>query len=213
MSERTLKLREELYGNVMDFMRVSFPGMIDRAYEFFWEEEEPEQFLSGLGLELAFVNFEDWFVCDYGEPEGPVIDIYLEKSGDAEPEKYAPLKNSVISAFLVRKVTDTEMEIEDLLQGEIHKISPVPFEGIKEGDFFASRVLVIEGEPVLGACIYPFGEGMRDAVLSAINGQHIRYKKNKNPGGTVRDFLKDESYSFNMIWMSGLYKKADGPGE
>jgi len=209
MSERTLKLREELYGAVMDFMRATFPGMIDRAYEFFWEEEEPEQFLSGLALELAFVNFEDWFVCDYREPEGSVIDIYLEKSGDEDPAKFEPLKNSIISAFLVRKVGENEMEIEDLLLGGSHKLSPVPFEGIKEGDFFASRVLAIEGKPVLGACIYPFGEGMRDAVLTAINSQHIRYKKNKNPEGTVRDFLKDESYSFNMIWMSSIYKKAD----
>jgi hypothetical protein len=207
MSERTLKLREELYGEVMDFMRVTFPGMIDRAYEFFWEEEDPEEFLSELALELGFINFEDWFVCDYREPEGGVIDLYLAKSGAQDPARFEPLKNSEISAFVVRKVSEDNMEIEDLLLAKSYTVSPVPFEGIKEGDFFASRVLEIEDETVLGACVYPFGEGMRNAVLSAINSQFIRYKKNKNPQGTMREFLKEEAYSFNMIWMSGLYKK------
>lgn len=208
MDENALKTRDELYGSVMEYMREFFPGMIDRAYEFFWEEEEPENFLSGLALELGFINFEDWFVCDYAEPEtGLIIDLFLEKNPEEDRNKYGPLKKSVISAFRVKGVNEDTAELEDLLLLRSYVLKPIPIEGLKEGDFFAARLLEFPEGPVLGACIYPFGSGMGDMVLDAVNSQFIRYKKNKNPQGTTRDFLKEEGYTFNMIWMSGLYKK------
>lgn len=210
MEENALKLRDELYGTVMEYMREFFPGMIDRAYEFFWEEEEPEKFLSGLALELGFINFEDWFVCDYAEPDtGLVIDFFLDKNPEEDRKKFESLKMSIISAFKIRSVNEKAVELEDLLLAKSYALSPVPIEGLKEGDFFATRILEMESGPVLGACIYPFGSGMGDMVLDAVNSQFLRYKKNKNPQGTTRQFLKEEAYTFNMIWMSSIYRKTE----
>ncbi len=213
MEDKTAKLREEAYGPIMEHMRVKHPDLIDTAYEFFWEEEYPEDFLSGLALELAFMNFEDWFVCDYlVEGKESVIDLYLRETGRNETTDLRAMKESVINFYEVRSITGNVVELGDFIMGEDLKIESSPMEGMKPGDVFAARFVKMDGPPVMGACLYPFPADMKTAVLSAMNGLFIRYKKNKNPDGGPGQFLKDEAYSFNMIWMSNIYKGVEGAG-
>ncbi|MDA8092125.1 MAG: hypothetical protein M0Z61_18115 [Nitrospiraceae bacterium] len=214
-STNSQELRAGLYGEIISHMRVKHPEAIEEAYEFFWEEEFPEDFLSGLPLELGFVNFEDWFICDYKDPKcGFITDLYLEETGQREDaDKSASmlaLKNSCISLYEAKKISDSqegEAELEDVLLGGTHQVA-VPVQGMKTGDFFATRIIKLSGNEVMGACLYPFGAATRPIVLEAIKGQFERYRKNKRPGGGLSDFLKEESYIFNTIWLSGLYKQA-----
>lgn len=209
MEDRTVRLREQVYGSVMEHMRLNHADMIDSAYEFFWEEEYPEDFLAGLALELAFVNFEDWLVCDYVIPDGrSVIDLYIAETGNDETPELRALRESVLSLYEVKSIMGEKVEIEDYLLGESFAMEGLPMEGLRPGDLFAARFVRLGGELVMGPSIYPFPQGMKEAVLNSVNALFIRYKKNKNLSGSVRQFLKDEAYCFNMIWMSSLYKKS-----
>ena len=209
------QLRASLYAEVISHMRVKHPEIIDAAYEFFWEEEYPEEFLSGLPLELGFVNFEDWFICDYKNPDsGFITDLYLEETGQKENgEKAAPMlavKNSFISLYEAKKIVsspEVEAELEDVLLGGTRLVS-VPASGMKAGDIFATRIIDLAGGSVMGACLYPFGAKVKPVVLESVSRQFERYRKNKKPDGGLHDFLKEESYIFNTIWLSGLYRTA-----
>ncbi|MDA8388038.1 MAG: hypothetical protein M0Z58_05160 [Nitrospiraceae bacterium] len=217
MSEAN-EFRAALYAEVIVFMRQRHPDLIDAAYEYFWEEEYPEDFLSGLPLELGFINFEDWFICDYRIPEDDagrgITDLYLEESGQkGDGEKSAALlalKRSFISLYEAKPgADDGALVLEDVLSGRTHSFGRVPFDGLKDGSLFAARVLEFAGRGnVMGACIYPFAASMRQAVLDSVGRQLARYKKNKNPEGTLQDFLKDESYTFNTIWTNSLYSRS-----
>ncbi len=207
--------RAGLYGEVISHMRAKHPDIIDAAYDFFWEEEYPEEFLSGLPLELGFVNFEDWFICDYTDPNaGFMTDLYLEDTGQKENAgKVAAmkaLKDSFISLYEVKKIAPSsggQAELEDVLLGGTLPVS-VPASGMKAGDLLATRVIDLEGRCVMGACLYPFGGAVKKVVLESVSIPFERYRKNKKPGGGLRDFLKDEGYIFNVIWLSGLYRRA-----
>lgn len=207
------ELRAELYGEVIVHMRQKHPELIDEAYEFFWEEDYPEDFLSGLPLELAFVNFEDWFICSYSAKEtGSIIDLYLEETGQKEDgEKSAlmeALRLSYISLYEVKSASGGGAALEDVLTGRAYSLKSVPVAGLEQGGLFAGRIINLAGQEIMGACIYPFGASMRQSVLDSVNKQFARYKKNKNPDGTAEDFLREESYTFNVIWTSSLYRKS-----
>ncbi len=208
------EFRAGLYNEVIVHMRQKHPELIDAAYDYFWEDEYPEDFLSGLPLELGFVNFEDWFICDYNTPEtGFVTDLYLKETGQEEDkEKSAALgalKRSFISLYDV-KSAGGGAELEDALLGSACSLKSVPLDGLEAGGLFATRIISLAGRHVMGACIYPFGgdPSVRQSVFDSIDSQFARYKKNKNPGGALEEFLKQESYIFNVIWTSGLYRKS-----
>ncbi len=213
--ENVQQTRAGLYSEVISHMRVKHPDIIDTAYEFFWEEEYPEEFLSGLPLELGFVNFEDWFICDYVDPNaGFMTDLYLEDTGQREDAGKAAsmkaLKDSFISLYEVKKIAsfpEGQAELEDVFLGGTRLVS-VPASGMKTGDLLATRVIGLDGGDVMGACLYPFGGAVKKVVMESVNIQFERYGKNKKPGGGLRDFLKDEGYIFNIIWLSGLYRRA-----
>jgi hypothetical protein len=212
MKENAQELRAALYGRIMQYMRKDHPDVIDRGYEFFWEEEDPADFLAGVALELAFLNFEDWFICDYVDKEaGRALDLFSGAPGEHLPTGQAGgaievLKDSVISLYEVTKAgTETAVVRDLLLGGPEQTIKPVPA-GLKEGNVFGARLINLNGSPVMGGCIYPFGKDMRETVLADINRQFARLKKHC-PDAGMRDFLKGESYVLNMIWISHLYKK------
>ena len=202
-----------MYNEVIVYMRQKHPELIDAAYEFFWEEEYPEDFLSGLPLELGFMNFEDWFICNYNVSEtNYVTDLYLEETGQEGDEgkaaAFAALKRSYISLYEVKSAAGGGAELEDALIGGTRALKTVPFQGLQAGSLFATRIMRLAGQDVMGACMYPFSPSMRQSVTDSIGSQFARYKKNKNPGGTLEDFLTQESYIFNVIWTSSLYRKS-----
>ena len=199
----------EAYSNVIEYIRKNHPKEIDEAYEFFWEEEDPIDMMGGPALELAFINFEDWLICDYSPTDGTgFIDRYIEseKPSDEVRAVLTSLKESCLSLYEVTKggkpiglsdiaVGDDDFEVED------EQLSH-----LEAGYSFAARFIDVEGTRRIGRSVYPFGVKMKNEMMRLINAQLVRYQKNKNPEGTMKDFLRDESYAFNMTWMSCLYR-------
>lgn len=197
---------ETLFQSLLEFAREGFGEEIDRAYEYFWEEEYPEDFLSGTSLDLAFINFEDWLICDHKTAEGKtLIDIYIEGQGSETPltdvtlRALQAMRESVISVYEVE-----DSKLKDLISGDV--ISPNPISDLKAGDIFGARFFRLNGESVMARCVYPFTQKVKGAIFAYIEKQFNRYKKHKNPDGTMRDFLKEEAYNINTIWINSLFK-------
>lgn len=199
---------EGVFRSVMQFIREKSGEEIDRAYEYFWEEEYPEDFLRGTALDIAFINFEDWLLCDYVEPgKGAFIDLYSEeKALDARTiETLRAMKESVISLYEVTS-SDNGVLLKDLLLGGQARLLGQGMEELKKGDLFATRFIELDDERIMSRCVYPFARKVKDTVLGYLEGQFERYRNNKNPEGTMRQFLKEEAYMFNTIWVNSLFK-------
>lgn len=197
---------EELYGSVIEYARENHPEEIDLAYDYFWEEEDPTEFLLGKALELGFVNFEDWLVCDYRADDGTgLIDRY---TGDENPspeavEHLMAMRDSFISLYEVSS-SDGVLRLTDITQGEEHEVEDSRLHGLDPGYVLAARLIPTGGGLVLGRCIYPFGVKRRELAASSLDMQFSRFKKNENPEADMADFLREESGVFNMIWVSCL---------
>jgi hypothetical protein len=77
-------------------------------------------------------------------------------------------------------------------------------EKIKVGELFATRLIKLNGEIIMGRCVYPFRASLKDEVLRYIDMQFKRYLKNENPSGNIESFLKDASSIFNTIWVTTI---------
>jgi hypothetical protein len=202
-------IRGELFQSVINYIRKHSKDEIDDAYEFFWEAEYPEDFLLGTALELALMNFEDWLVCDYKNKENKsMVDSYLEENDTDDETKGAlhAMRDSVIGFYEVVSGDDSEKVLRDLVMDAEIRTKDQAFTELNVGDVFASRIFEHNGEYVMGRCVYPFNQGAKDTVLGYLDNQYRRYVKNKNPEGTKRQFLKDEAYFFNVVWINAIFK-------
>jgi hypothetical protein len=193
------------YNSVVQYARQTHADEIDKAYEYFWEEEYPEDFLSGRALELGFVNFEDWLVCDYRPADGKgLIDRYVEEQrpGPEAVRVLEAMRDSVISLYEV-VAGNGAATLRDIALGEDVPIKDERLSGLLPGKVFAARIIDLGGEHVLGRCVYPFAD-RKEAVLKALDSQFQRYLKNKDPEGDMARFIAEESYMFNTIWVSTL---------
>lgn len=200
------ELMTGLFGAVVGFARENYPNEIDEAYEYFWEEEYPEDYLTGPALDVGFVNFEDWLVCDYRTKEGKgIIDLYMEANpglGAKETASLGKMKDSVISLYEVKSTSPLALE-DLLLGGSVTPEGRISGEGLSEGDIFGARFFKVGEQDVMSGSVYPFGK-MKERALEHIDKQYNRYLKNDNSKGSMREFLKAYSDIFNVIWFSNL---------
>ena len=97
---------------------------------------------------------------------------------------------------------DKKIILNDLLMGgEFDLSDKILTKGLKKGDIFATRLLPLDGRFVMSSCVYPYGKDSRQSVLTDIDTQFGRYKRNVKPEGTMKDFLKDYGDVLNIIWM------------
>lgn len=199
-----------LISEVIDWARKNLEEEIDSAYEYFWEEEYPEDYLTGIALDIGFLNFEDWLLFDRPIRDGKgVIDIYIEEHPELSPDKLSTLtkmKESIISLYEVVS-TGEKLVLKDLLLEEEIEFDFSDFEGLSVGDVFATRIMPTDNKPLISFCIYPFGNKIKKDIIGYIDKQYKRYKKNEAPEGTLREFLKKHSDVFNTIWYSELFGK------
>jgi hypothetical protein len=203
-------IRTGIFQSVVDYAREIYQDEIDRAYEYFWEEESPEDFLSGTALSLAFVNFEDWLVCDWRDKEkDSLINRYItDKNPDSETSAILDtMKESVICIYEVASEGE-EVMLKDLFLDEETKTKDTILRALKKGDMFAARFINVDGDYIMGRGVYPFAQSLKESILQSVDKQFARYVKNKNPGGSKRLFLKEEAYLFNMIWFSNIDRRS-----
>jgi hypothetical protein len=201
-------LKTDLACSVIQYVRENHADIIDKAYEYFWDNNNPDEFMSGTALSLGFLNFEDWLIFDYkvNAEKETFIDIFLKSNTlkDNEVALLNSLKGSFISLYEVSSVAkDRKVVLKDLLMdsGPVLQDKTLT-RGLNKGDIFATRLLTLDGKTCMSGCVYPFTVDQKKDVLTYMDKQFRRYIKNVKPDGTMRDFLKDYGELLNIIWMN-----------
>lgn len=201
-------LTTELFQSMIGYVRENHKDTIDKAYEYFWVEGYPEDFLRGTALDIAFVNFEDWFIFDFkvNDARETFIDLYSKNNKELTDDALNLLnkiKDTVLSLYEVVSISHSgEILLNDLLMGgEVILEHETLAGGLKKGDIFATRILPRDGKTVMSSCVYPFSERHKEAIIGHIEKEFNRYKKNENPQGTMKSFLKNYGDVFNTLWV------------
>jgi hypothetical protein len=209
------ELKLSLFQCVIRYVRENHAKAIDNAYEYYWDGHQPAEFMGGVALELAFINFEDWLVCDYkvNKDNETFIDIYIKNSGGLKKEELAILKklrDSVLSLYEVVSVSkDKGLRLKDLLLGnEVSLRDRILTKGLKKGDIFAARLLDLGRSHIMNVCVYPYAAEQKKKVLDRVKTEFGRFLKNVNPKGTMADYLKHYGDIFNLIWMDFILNPA-----
>lgn len=200
-------LKANLCQSLICYVRENHAEKIDKAYEYFWDNNYPEEFLGGTALELGFLNFEEWLIFDYkaNTEKETFIDLYVKDNNglkDDEVKLLNKIKYSVLSLYEVSSVSkDKRISLKDLLLGGEFSVSQKTLsKGLKKDDIFAARFLNLDNKQIMSQCVYPYTSGHKKNILGYIDNQMKRYKRNENPDGTMKDFLKDYGDTFNIIW-------------
>jgi hypothetical protein len=206
-----------LVQSIIRYVRDNHKDTIEQAYRYFWDEDDPTEFLSQTALEMGFANFEDWLAIDYraNKERETFIDIFSKCTDTLtrdDLDLLAKLKDSVLSLYEVISVSkDKKVRVKDLLvEGEYDLRDKILSRGLKKGDIFATRLLRLDEKHVMSSCVYPFGSRLKKKVLELIDKQYKRYKKNVNPDGSMKDFLKDYGDLFNIIWVKLIVDTTHG---
>ena len=202
-------INTRLFQSIIQYVRLNHAEAIDKAYEYFWDEQHPDEVMSGTALELGFHNFEDWLLFNYpaNEEKESFIDVYMKQNGDLKEEERTVLekiKGSLLSLYEVAAVSkDKRVLLKDLLMGGEFSLRDKDLtRGLKKGDIFATRLLTLDGNTLMSGCVYPFSADGKKSVLSKIDKQFKRYIRNVNPDGAMKDYLKEYGDVFNLIWMN-----------
>jgi hypothetical protein len=208
-------LKTEFIQSIINYVRANHADAIDKAYAYFWDEKNPDEFLSGNALYIGFVNFEDWLIFDYktNNKGETFIGLYIKNSTglkDDERTLLNKIKGSLLSLYEVVSVSkDKKVTLKDLLLGgETVLREKALTKGLKKGDIFATRLLPIDKGHAMSGSVYPFRAEDKKTVLEYVNRMFRRYTKNENPNGTINDFLRDYGDVFNMAWMNLILKSA-----
>ena len=201
-------LKTELIQSIINYVRVNHADAIDRAYAYFWDEKNPDEFLSGNALYIGFINFEDWLIFDYKANDAgeAFIDLYIKNSTelkDGELMLLNKIKGSLLSLYEAVSVSKNKRVLlkDLLLGGEVSIKDRTLKKGLKKGDVFAARLLPIDKGHAMSGCVYPFRAEDKKTVLEYVKRMFRRYVKNENPNGTISDFLRDYGDVFNMAWI------------
>lgn len=200
----------ELYNEIIKYARQNFGEELDDAYDEFWEEEDPTEYFMGTVLDFAFVNFEDWMVCDYRPKEGKgIIDRYIEEKNPVGELKsmLETMRDSVISLYEVTGEDGDSIILMDIPRGKEVTVPLDGLEGLTTGELFAARVIEHDGKKSLGRGIWPFGNQRKDQVMDFFNAHLKRVHKNRDANEDMDTTLKTDSYVFNNIWISCLSLK------
>ncbi|HBR22408.1 MAG TPA: hypothetical protein DD713_07590 [Nitrospiraceae bacterium] len=202
------ELKTELIQSIIDYVRKNHAEAIDKAYAYFWDEKNPDEFLSGNALYIGFVNFEDWLIFDYKANDAgeAFIDLYVNNSTglkDGELALLNKIKDVLLSLYeVVSASKDKRVLLKDLLMGgEVSLKEKALTNSLKKGDIFAARLLPLDRGHVMSGSVYPFRKDDKETVLEYVNRMFRRYTKNENANGTMKDFLGDYGDVFNMAWI------------
>jgi hypothetical protein len=200
----------ELYNEIIAYARQNFGEELDDAYDDFWEDEDPTDYFMGTVIDLAFVNFEDWMVCDYRPKEGKgIIDRYIEEKNPVGELKsmLEAMRDSVISLYEVTAVDGDTLTLRDLPRDNETTVPTGGIEGLTPGEVFAARVIEQNGQNALGRGIWPFGSQRKDQAMEFFKSHIDRVHRNRDANEDINTTLKTDAYVFNNIWISCLSLK------
>jgi len=200
---------ETLFHSVIEYIRLNHEREIDEAYDYFWEEEDPEEFIGGTALAIGFHNFEDWMASDFTSRQTgkAFIDSYIESQKPSDENKVAlnKTKDSFISLYEVKTIGNS-VTLHNIATDEDISIDDERLKALSVGDMFGARVLDLGHGPFLTKAIYPFGNKYKEHVMKHLDAMYNRYAKHCKDKACMEDFLRQETYTINTVWVTCLYK-------
>ncbi len=204
-------IKSSLVQEIVLFTRKNHSDTFDVAYEYFWDDFDPVEHLETHILNMADINFWEWFVHDWiPEEEGnrTLIDIYIERSKRLRPEEKEILirmNKAVISLYEVQEVLPEKgLLLKDLLLGgEYSVMEKAATRSLRKWDIFATRLLQLDGNTIMTGCIYPYPVHDKKAIIDHLKKSFKEYRKDF-PEGTMRKFLKQNSDIFNYYWYENM---------
>jgi hypothetical protein len=202
-----LSLRSEIVREVLAFSRQQFPETVEGAYDQFWAGFDPREKLEDEALELAEINFWEWFIHDYQVPEEGYmtpIELYEKGGGRLDPERIAVLekmRKSVLSLYEVAEVLPEKgLLLNDLFLGGTYAVrEKLGTSGIGKWDILAVRLIFLDDVYAISGAIYSFPRPARAALLKQLVALYNKYRTGA-PDGSRADFLKLFGDYFNRSW-------------
>jgi len=202
-------IKQRLIQEILAFAKRRFGDYIDDAYDYFWDEFDPERNLSDELFRFSDINFWEWLVHDWipDEEDGKtLIGHFKENNKRLTMEELRVLdimNNAVISLYEVQNVFfEKGLLLKDLLiGGEYDVMEKMATRSARKWDIFAGRLLHLDGKYILSGAVYPYPVRQKEGIIKTINKWFKEYKKDY-PDGTMDDFLKSEGDMFNFFWYS-----------
>jgi len=199
--------RSKLVADLLAFTDRKYKSILPEAYDVFWNGEHPEKSLSKDYDDFTDINFNEWLMIDFpaiatsGET---IVELFL-KSGKnlSETEKVVLnlFRESVISLFEVQEVMPEKgLVLKDLLLGGEYQVwEKSATRSLVKWDIFASRLMMIDGQYILNASVYPYLVKRKQELLTAIKGEYDFYCAHVGER-SWKEFLKANATIFNRLW-------------
>lgn len=200
-------IRDGLIHEILTFAKKRFGDYIDDAYDYFWDDFDPEKELDKELLQFSDVNFWEWVTYDWVPDENDgrtLIEHFIESNKRLIPDELKVLKTmnkAVISLYEVQEVfPEKGLLLKDLLMGGEYDIRErLATRSAKKWDIFAARLLHLDDKYIMSGCIYPYHIEKKERILTNINEIFEDYKEECS-GASMDDFLKAEGDIFNFFW-------------
>ena len=205
--------QSSLIQKLLAFGKRHHKDTLGQAMEFFWSPGVPEEHLNADYLEMADINFWDWFVYDWEidqENGKRLIDLYMEsvKSlGTEEKVMLGKMRDTFLSLFEVQEVfPEKGLLLKDLIAGGEYEVrEKMATRSLRKWDILAARLLHLDGDYIMSGSVYPYPLRIKEDIIADINGSFKKYRKD-HPDDSVRDFLKRNGVLFNQHWCEVLRK-------
>ncbi len=200
-------VKERIVQDILGLAKNRFGNYIDDAYDYFWDDFDPEKELDKNLLEFSNINFWEWVVYDWipDEDDGrTLIGHFMENNKRLTHDDLMVLNmmnNTVLSLYEVQEVfPEKGLLLKDLLIGGEYDVrEKLATRQMKKWDIFAARLLHLDGKYTLSGCAYPYHLRQKERILSTINEMFEDYRK-AYPDAAMDDFLKAEGDIFNFFW-------------
>lgn len=202
--EETIKQR--LVQDILRLAKGKFVDRLDEAYDYFWSDFDPEEYLTADYLQSADINFWEWVVHDWvPDDDGKaLIDYFIEGNKNLSPDELKILNmmnHSVISLYEVQEVfPEKGLILKDLLMGDEYDVrEKMATRSLRKWDIFATRLIHLDGRYIMSGCVYPYPVNQKESIINYINDTFEGFRKDY-PDAAIDDFLKSEGDIFNFHW-------------
>ena len=96
--------------------------------------------------------------------------------------------------------------LSDIATGKDLTINDERLGALSKGDMFGARVLDLGEGPILTNAIYPFGNRFKEHVMKNLDSMYNRHEKHCEGQSCMEDFLRQETYTINTVWVTCLFK-------
>jgi hypothetical protein len=207
VTESEESIRFELVKSVLLFAKKRYGESIAQAFDYFWDDFDPQVSLDSGLADMADINFWEWLAHDW-RPEGnqdkTLIELYITNSRGLREREITvldKLNTAVLSLYEVQQVYPEQgLLLYDVLLGKEYQVKEVvATRSLKKWDVFATRLLHIDSSYIMSGCAYSFHRSEKEIMLKHLKKCFLDYKRDM-PESSMSEFLKRNGDLFNYYW-------------